>query len=443
MAAEAESILEDIADLGRLMAVTDVPIESIVEIHGNVLAEVLGLGRTDSWARQFGAASTCLSELIVSWRIASESLAKSAVAEVSGPIESARPASFVRFLADGLLVAGRDEAVLLRDLAGGENCATLAQWVDAMVGHDRAEVVRQAVEQRRIVALELSVQTTNIHYRVVVSPYREGGGVVGVRDVTSVVLAREADFQRRKLESLGQLAGGMAHEFNNLLQPIVSLAQLAIEDFAEDSRLSEDFAMILDCAGRAAEIIRDVMVFVRHSSPDLVRISLNRAVGEELAVLRKIMPPDLTLNFQTGDGADGQVIGNRRELGQILQNLVANARDALGGQGVVTVDLGECTLAGADAVRFEVSAGRYRRLAVIDHGMGIRAAQLDRLFEPFYTTKGIGQGTGLGLSIVRSIVRSWSGGISVRSTPGLETSFEIVLPLAPPPHDRLDEGGAP
>ncbi|MDR3514198.1 MAG: ATP-binding protein [Azospirillaceae bacterium] len=431
MTAEAESTLEDVAVLGRLMAVIGVPIDSIVEIHGNIVAEFLGTRRSAALVRQIGAASTCLTELMVSWQIASENLTGPETSDMSFDGGIGRRPSFAQFLAGGVLKADTDEAALLRALGGGRDNLTLYRWIDDVMGHDRAEEVRQAVEQRRLIAIEFVVPETNAHYRIVVCTFREGRGIVGVRDVTTRFLAREAEFQHRKLESLGQLAGSMAHEFNNLLQPIVTLAQLTIEDHAGDPDLSADLKVILDCALRAAEIVRGAMLFVRGGGkPNLSRFSLYEAVVGELAGVRKTLPPGLTLVLQPDTGADDQVIGNRSELGEILRNLIGNAGDAVSGQGIITINLGECTLTGGEATRFQLPIGHYRRLAIIDQGVGIGKSQLDRIFEPFFTTKGIGRGTGLGLPIVRGIVRSWGGGIAVRSVSRLGSTFEIVLPPA-------------
>jgi two-component system, chemotaxis family, sensor kinase Cph1 len=235
------------------------------------------------------------------------------------------------------------------------------------------------------------------------------------------------DFQRRKLESVGQMAGGLAHELNSLLQPIVSMAQMALEDHQADEELSETLTVILGSANRAAEIVQGILLYVRRSTHERRHVSLANAVASELQVLRRTLPPGICLDLRINEGA-GKVRIPSSELGQIIKNLVVNAIHALEGRGKVTVNVDEIHVADAQAVRLEVPAGRYGRILVSDDGPGIAPDLMGRIFEPFFTTKDIGQGTGLGLSIVRGIVRSSGGTISVRNLPEGGAAFEVVLP---------------
>jgi light-regulated signal transduction histidine kinase (bacteriophytochrome) len=231
------------------------------------------------------------------------------------------------------------------------------------------------------------------------------------------------DFQRRKFE----MAGRLAHELNSLLQPIVSMAQMALEDHRADAELTEEMTVILDSANRAAEIVRGTLLYVRPPRKERRHVSLADVVAGELDLLRRTLPPGIRLHLHT-DPSNGKCRIPPVELGQIVRNLVANAVHALGGDGEVTVNVDEVHVTDAQAVLMQIPPVRYGRILVSDNGPGIAPALLDQIFEPFFTTKGIGQGTGLGLSIVQGLVRSRAGTINVRNRPEGGAVFEIMLP---------------
>ena len=221
-----------------------------------------------------------------------------------------------------------------------------------------------------------------------------------MRDVKHLVDARERAFQRRKLESVGQVASGLAHELNNLLQPILSMAQMAQEDHPGDAELSEAMAVILDSTKRASEIVHGMLLYVRRAPKELRNMWLAAAVQRDADALSRTIPPGIRLDLRA-DRTDVRVAVHPDELAQIIKNSVDNAIHALRGRGEVKIHVDEIPIADAMAVRMQIQAGRYARLSISDNGQGIPPALLERVFEPFFTTKGIGQGTGLGLSIVQ------------------------------------------
>jgi signal transduction histidine kinase len=240
------------------------------------------------------------------------------------------------------------------------------------------------------------------------------------------------DFQRRKLESIGQLVGGLAHELNSLLQPIVSMAQMTLEDRQADAEVSEAMSIILNSSKRAAEIVRDMLGYARPPTRERRRLWLAEAVTRELAALRPTLPRSIRLDLDTG-GSVGRVRIPVGELGQVIRNLVGNAAHALGESGDVTVKVDDVRVADDQVIRKQIPPGGYARILVSDNGPGIAPALLDRVFEPFFTTKDIGQGTGLGLSIVQGIVRSCGGTITAHNRPEGGAVFEIILPSSDAP----------
>jgi signal transduction histidine kinase len=242
--------------------------------------------------------------------------------------------------------------------------------------------------------------------------------------------ARERTLHRRKLERVGQSASRMAHELNNLLQPIISVARMAAEDHPSDPELSESLALISDSARRAADIVHGMLLYVRRAPKGSRRIWPAETVARHVKAQSLVLPPGIRLDLRIGP-APILVAADHGELGQIIRNLMDNAVHATAGFGKLTITADELRITGAaGGEQPRMPAGRYGRLAVADDGPGIPPALLDRVFEPFFTTREIGEGTGLGLSIARGIVRSWGGHIAARNLPAGGAEFTILLPPA-------------
>jgi two-component system, chemotaxis family, sensor kinase Cph1 len=234
-------------------------------------------------------------------------------------------------------------------------------------------------------------------------------------------------YRRSRLESIGQVASGLAHEVGSLLQPIVSMAQITQEDHQADPVLVKTMEVILDSAKRASDIVQSMMLYVRRPNNELPHVSLAKAVTAELNVLRPALPPDAYIDLFAAD-ADVQVAIQPDQLRQIIKNLVDNAVYALAGHGKIVVTVDELQISGTVVFNMHLPPGRYGRMSIADDGPGIPAAMLDRVFEPFFTTKDVGQGTGLGLSIVHGIVESCGGGITARNLTEGGAAFEVLLP---------------
>ncbi|PKN21464.1 MAG: hybrid sensor histidine kinase/response regulator [Deltaproteobacteria bacterium HGW-Deltaproteobacteria-22] len=281
-----------------------------------------------------------------------------------------------------------------------------------------------------------------IHVEVSVNPILNQGQTMGAamfaRDITHRIHAEqeqaslEAQLQQaQKMEAIGRLAGGVAHDLNNMLGAILGFAELALQ--AEDrDRLEADLHEIRKAANRSADLTRQLLTFARRQAITPQILDLNHNVGSLLRMLRRIIGEDIEVVWEPAQDL-GPVWMDPSQLDQILTNLCVNARDAITAGGRVTIQTTNRTLDEAYCTAHpEVMPGDYAVLTVRDNGCGMDDGTLSRLFEPFFTTKAVGKGTGLGLATVHGIVRQNGGHIAVRSAPGEGTTFGIFLPLHVP-----------
>jgi len=237
--------------------------------------------------------------------------------------------------------------------------------------------------------------------------------------------------QSQRLEAIGQLAGGVAHDFNNVLAAILSYADLAA-DGVTDPAARADLEAIQDAARRGAGLTRQLLQFSRRSPGDLEPVRLNDRVLEVVGMLGRTLGEDKALRCDLVD-APIAVLADPVEVDQILLNLVVNARDAVGRGGVIEVSTATLELGPSDAAQHPgLTPGPHVRLAVTDDGSGMTPEVAEHAFEPFFTTKGRGHGTGLGLSTVYGIVQRLGGHVAARSVEGVGTSVEILLPAVEP-----------
>ena len=243
----------------------------------------------------------------------------------------------------------------------------------------------------------------------------------------------EAQFrQSQKMEAVGQLAGGMAHDFNNLLTVIKAYVQLALSELDENAPLRADMKVIGDAADRAAQLTRQLLAFSRRQVLQPMRINLQAIITDIEPMIRALLGPELVLVKELTRPVP-DIEADRSQIEQVLMNLVVNARDAMPDGGTITFTTGELFVTPQNADEYDGAAlGSYVTLAVRDSGMGMTPKIAAQIFEPFFTTKALGKGTGLGLSTAYGIVKQSGGHIKVASTPGVGTSFTIMLPVAPP-----------
>ena len=264
------------------------------------------------------------------------------------------------------------------------------------------------------------------------------GGVIGMQstlfDITQRQRAKEEQArlrlqlaQAQKLEAVGRLAGGVAHDFNNMLQANLGNAALALEHLPPASPLHDSLAEIQHCAQHSADLTRQLLAFARKQTVCPKVLDLNETVEAMLKMLRRLIGEHIGVAWLPGANL-GLVKADPSQIDQILANLCVNARDAIKGQGQVTIQTENFHADPVFAAKHpEAAVGDYVRLVVSDNGCGMAPEVLAHAFEPFFTTKGIGEGTGLGLATVYGIVKQNEGFILVASEPGHGTTFTVHL----------------
>jgi PAS domain S-box-containing protein len=262
----------------------------------------------------------------------------------------------------------------------------------------------------------------------------EKGDVIGAlssaRDITEQKSLEKQLLQAQKMESIGRLAGGVAHDFNNMLQSILGHSDLALSDIADDHPLHENLLEIQKAASRSAELTRQLLAFARKQTVSPRVLDLNDTVTGMLKMLRRLIGEDIELIWKPGANL-WPIKMDPTQVDQILANLGVNARDAITGVGNLTIETDNKFL---DETHPDVHAGLipgdYIRLSVSDDGCGMEKDVLRNIFDPFFTTKEVGKGTGLGLATVYGIVKQNKGWINVYSEPDKGTIFNIYLPRA-------------
>ena len=270
---------------------------------------------------------------------------------------------------------------------------------------------------------------------------RDGGctRLFGIlRDVTDQRALEARFLQAQKMEAVGRLAGGLAHDYNNMLGVILGNAELLLDELPPDAQVREHVAEIRRAGQRSAGLTRQLLAFSRQPADKPVVLDLNEAVGSILRMLGRLLGEDVGLVWEPAP-EPVRVTLDPGQLDQVLVNLVVNARDAIGaGGGTITLRARPVAVVpGRPAPLPDLEPGRWVRLDVADDGSGLDAATRERIFEPFFTTKGEGKGTGLGLPTVYGIVTGNGGLVDVESEPGAGSTFRIYLPAA-----AEAEGGA-
>ena len=249
--------------------------------------------------------------------------------------------------------------------------------------------------------------------------------------------------QAQKMESIGRLAGGVAHDFNNMLGVILGHAEMALEQIDANHPVHADLDEINKAAKRSAELTRRLLAYARKQTAAPRVLDLNETVEGMLSMLRRLIGENMELVWRPGRDL-GPVKIDPVQVDQILANLCVNARDAIKGVGRVVIETGMINLPPDGAEQSEgLASGEYIWVTVTDNGCGMDAGVKEHLFEPYFTTKGLGKGTGLGLAMVYGIVRQNEGCIQVQSEPGRGTSIRILLPRHTGPAGHLSPDRIP
>ena len=248
------------------------------------------------------------------------------------------------------------------------------------------------------------------------------------RDVTAHIQLEAQYQQAQKMESVGQLAGGVAHDFNNMLTIIMSYTQMAMTAVGLSSPIHKDLEQVYKAAQKSADITRQLLAFARRQVVAPKVLDLNETLETMLKMIRRLIGENIELVWHPGT-ALWTVMADPAQIDQILANLCVNAKDAINGTGSLIIETANTTFDEAYCRTHPgFVPGRFVRLSVSDTGSGMSKEILERVFEPFFTTKETGKGTGLGLSTVYGIVKQNNGFINVYSEPGKGTTLRIYLP---------------
>jgi PAS domain S-box-containing protein len=338
-------------------------------------------------------------------------------------IREFNPAAERMFGYSRLEVLGRHADLLLPAGARAQQMAALAQYQSMGSG----PLARRRLELTGVKSdgtefpIELSVSRIGSDSRATMTGF--------IHDITERRALEEQLRQSQKLEAIGRLASGVAHDFNNILMSIIGAADLLLMQLAPDDSGRDEAIEIKQSVERGAGLTRQLLAFSRRQATRPRRLGMGEVVTGMDTILRRLIGPEIELEIDSPP-APIDVMADPGQVEQCIMNLVINARDAMPAGGRIVIRVEEIDLDASAAVALvEGNGGRYARLSVSDTGTGMDEQTRARLFEPFFTTKERGKGTGLGLSIVYGIVKQSAGYISVASEPGRGATFNIYLPV--------------
>ena len=265
--------------------------------------------------------------------------------------------------------------------------------------------------------------------------------IVAIRDVTEQKKLQEQLRQAQKMEAIGNLAGGVAHDFNNILSAIIGYAHLTMMKLKSNDPLRMNIEHILSSSEKAANLTRSLLAFSRKQLIIPKPVNINHIVLNIKKILDRIIGEDIELKVNF-DIEDLIVTGDRGQIEHALMNLATNARDAMPEGGTLTMTIRKVEVDDRFIqMHKEGKRGKYAAIAVSDTGMGMDKKTMENIFEPFFTTKEVGKGTGLGLAMVYGTIKQHNGFVNVHSEPGEGTTFNIYLPLAEPGLEHAEKNG--
>ena len=324
----------------------------------------------------------------------------------------------------------------------GRTMVELGLWADEA---ERRRTARRLIDAGLVAGAEVRLRRrdgTEFWALVSSSVVRFEGNPLALVTLQDITERRDFEarvLQSQKMEVVGHLAGGVAHDFNNVLTVITSTAELALDDVPEGGPAHDALQTIRDASTRAARLTGQLLAFSRQQILQPAPLDLNEVAQGLEPMVRRVAGDAVIVDVATAS-APVAVMADRGSLEQVLLNLAINARDAMPDGGTLTITVGTAQVS-AGAGGPALAPGRYATLTVADTGVGMTEATRRRIFEPFFTTKEVGKGTGLGLSMVHGVVQQSGGDVTVASAPGAGSRFTLYLPLsteapvrdAPPP----------
>lgn len=359
------------------------------------------------------------------------------------------------------VIEGTTDAIFIKDLEGryilvnSATCMVFGRPRDEVIGKTDRDLFPEA-SVRSISAMDSKVissgkphiieeklQTSegNTAWLTNKSPYLDDkGNIIGIigisRNISQIKMIEQEKeqlktrlFQAQKMESIGTLAGGIAHDFNNILSPLIGYAEMLQEDLPRNSPEQRNISKILQAALRARDLVKQILAFSQKSTHELKPVRLQPIFKEVLKLLKSSIPSTIDVKTDIDPGC-GMVVADTTQIHQILMNLATNAYHAMqesGGQLKMTLKQIEIKARSSDFP--ELLPGKYALINVSDTGTGIKKEIMDKIFDPYFTTKETGKGTGLGLSVVQGIVKSHQGDIRISSVPGQGTQVSVLFPI--------------
>jgi signal transduction histidine kinase len=347
-------------------------------------------------------------------------------------VEIRKQAAFAQLNPNPVLELFADGTITYWNSAAQETAKALqCEFVPDILPPDVRAVASECHTQKRAHHCEAKINGRTIAWSFFPIPEITSIHAYG-RDITDQLSLEAQLRQAQKIESVGQLAAGVAHDFNNMLAVIQGYTSLTLLRRDLPQNVLEPLNEILSAAERASNLTRQLLTFSRKQQIELRTIDLNDGLGNLTKMLRRLLGEDIHLKFDRCDEA-AWVHADLGMMEQVVMNLAINARDAMPQGGELSIAIEHATLNDKDvAKRFEARPGDFLCLTVEDTGYGMDERTMKHMFEPFFTTKEPGKGTGLGLATVHGIVKQHEGWIEVNSQPGHGTTFRVYLPAAAP-----------
>lgn len=345
------------------------------------------------------------------------------------------PIAYISLDPDGIILNCNRKALQLSGYAASELIGRNAR--DLFARARGADLFLHSLSKGRVLKdkeLKITVRDNqSIWVSMSVDAVRDSNGRITelrmmILDISRRKLLESQLMQSQKMEAIGTLAGGIAHDFNNILSPIFGYAEMMLMDAIDDTPEKEHLETILDCANHAKELVSQILTFGRKKEHALIAVDSSKAIMDSLSLIRSVLPATIRLETKIYDDCY-TIMADPVQLHQVMMNLVTNACHAMKNisDGCISI-----SLENVDQPPSFMDAGHsgksYVRLSVSDTGSGIENEHIDKIFDPYFSTKKEGDGSGIGLSVVHGIVESHGGFIQVESREGKGTRFDIYLP---------------